>query len=72
MKYVKRNRSAARLQMKCFKCRGDCAPKDGDWHDGEHNQVFICHVCVGRARPTLAARSRSILTVQMTGTQRTV
>jgi hypothetical protein len=46
MKFQKRGRLGTKLQMKCNKCLGECAPKDGDWHDSEAGQVFLCRVCV--------------------------
>lgn len=61
MKFVKRNRSATKLLMKCFQCHQDTQPKDGDWHDGEHNQVFLCRSCesgaLRSARKPLLART---------------
>jgi hypothetical protein len=58
VRFQKRGRLGTKLQMKCFKCKGECAPKDGDWHDSAEGQVFLCRVCVpaapiGSARPKL-------------------
>jgi hypothetical protein len=58
MKFQKRGRLGTKLQMKCHKCRTECAPKDGDWHDGQDGQDFLCRVCVpaaplGSTRPKL-------------------
>ena len=58
MRYQKRGRSGTKLQMKCHKCRSECAPKDGDWHDSKEGQVFLCRTCgpnvpLGSTRPKL-------------------
>ncbi len=45
MKFQKRGRLGTKLQMKCFRCRTECEPKNGDWHDGKEGQVFLCHNC---------------------------
>ncbi|HEY8280316.1 MAG TPA: hypothetical protein VIH99_11875 [Bdellovibrionota bacterium] len=45
MKFQKRGRLGTKLLMKCHKCKNDCQPKDGDWHDGEAGQVFLCRTC---------------------------
>jgi hypothetical protein len=53
MNFKKRNR-AAKLEFRCFQCRGTCAAKDGDWHSspGEGSQqVFLCRSCEPRAQP---------------------
>jgi hypothetical protein len=58
MKFQKRGRTGTKLQMKCHKCRGECPPKDGDWHDSKEGQIFLCKPCgpsgqVGESRPKL-------------------
>ncbi|MGZ3704022.1 MAG: hypothetical protein ACXWSD_20020, partial [Bdellovibrionota bacterium] len=58
MKFQKRGRLGTKLQMKCHKCRAETAPKDGDWHDSQAGQVFLCRTCVpaaplGSSRPKL-------------------
>lgn len=47
MTLMKRDPSTSRGKLKynCFQCRDICLPKDGDWHDGETNQVFLCKTC---------------------------
>lgn len=54
MKFQKRHRLATKIQLKCFQCRLDCLPKNGDWHDGEESQVFLCRTCEMRARTGMA------------------
>ncbi len=45
MKFEKRNRLGTKLQMKCHQCRMDCLPKNGDWHDAQDGQIFLCRDC---------------------------
>lgn len=59
MRFQKRNRLSTKIQMKCHKCRKDCLPKNGDWHDGVDNQVFLCKICEPASRSSLATMARS-------------
>jgi hypothetical protein len=47
-------RSNTKIQMKCHECQSACAPKDGDWHDGDHNQIFLCRSCGMKLAPKRA------------------
>jgi hypothetical protein len=40
-------------QMKCFKCRASCLSKDGEWQNLEHQQVFLCKICIRLPQETL-------------------
>ncbi len=61
MKFQKR--SGTRIQLKCHRCRTECQPKNGDWHDGESNQIFLCHSCVYKS-----PGARGKLTLNLTQT----
>lgn len=45
MKFQKRSRLGTKIQMKCHQCRLDCLPKNGDWHDSQDGQIFLCRDC---------------------------
>lgn len=45
---MKTKRTGAKLQMTCHRCHDQCSPKDGDWHNGAENQVFLCRGCEPR------------------------
>lgn len=55
-------RTGSKLQLTCHDCRGACAPKDGDWHEGVNNQVFLCRHCeVERKLPAKKSRFQPAL-----------
>jgi hypothetical protein len=45
MKFQRRTRLGTKILMKCHKCRSECQPKDGDWHDAQDGQIFLCRSC---------------------------
>ncbi len=42
---LKRSRLVTKLQLHCHDCKNACSPKNGDWHNGEFNQIFLCQDC---------------------------
>jgi hypothetical protein len=46
-------------QMKCFRCREACPSKDGDWHDHQQRQVFLCKTCA--QQPVGSPKGESVL-----------
>ena len=58
---IQKRRTTAKIQLHCHTCKVLCSPKDGDWHDGEQNQIFLCVACSGK-KPILGrTRLQSVL-----------
>lgn len=36
---------ASKGQIKCFHCRTSIRSRDGDWHEVQLKQVFLCKPC---------------------------
>jgi len=64
--FKKRAKIATKLRVSCHRCKTVCAPADGDWKDGETNQVFVCHPCDNSSKrsgsPSFYKPPRSVLT----------
>ena len=59
MNFRKRSRSL-KIELRCYKCKGQCAAKDGDWHASpieDSQQVFLCRVCEGGSKPARQLKS---------------
>jgi hypothetical protein len=47
-------RKGAKIHMKCNKCREDCDPRNGDWHESTAGQIFLCRECELSLKPVKA------------------
>jgi hypothetical protein len=48
--------------MKCFNCRAVCMRTDGNWHEGENDQVYLCKSCGQTHQASLLATKARLTT----------
>jgi hypothetical protein len=57
-------RTGAKIQMTCNQCREACPTKDGDWHEGEKGQIFLCRDCELKLPLSAKLRVRSAFALE--------
>lgn len=45
MNFSKAPSTVPKGHLRCFQCRQTCLMKNGDWHNRDNQQVFLCKGC---------------------------